>query len=97
MQILIELNELFYDILTRCDESYSDKFHKAIRKGTILPNEHGRLIDADELEKERIDYVLSGEAESVKDCSEFGMMLIKASTIIESNKKEDFEWAGEGD
>lgn len=40
-----------------------------------------RLIDADDLDLIRLDYIMSGEAESVKDCAEFGLMLINAPTI----------------
>lgn len=42
-----------------------------------------RLIDADALDKERIDYIVSGYANSPEDCAEFGMMIIKAPTICD--------------
>jgi hypothetical protein len=49
---------------------------------TIMPQGHGRLISANELDKRRIDYVMSGNAESVKDCAEFAMMIITAPTVF---------------
>ena len=55
---------------------------KAIYDGIVFPENHGRLIDAGRLEQCRIDYVLSGHSESVKDCTEFGMMLITAPTVL---------------
>ena len=93
MKIVIELNELFYDILTRCDESYSDKFHKAIRKGTILPKVHGRLIDADAL-IEQIKKSICIDCNSIdgvrcRACQYDDEMsdIDAASTIIEADKE----------
>lgn len=40
-----------------------------------------RLIDADALDKRRIDYIVNGYAESVNDMTEWGMALIEAPTI----------------
>lgn len=40
-----------------------------------------RLIDADAMEKRRIDYIVDGYAESVNDMTEWGMALIEAPTI----------------
>lgn len=40
-----------------------------------------RLIDADAMEKRRIDYIVYGYAESVNDMTEWGMALVEAPTI----------------
>jgi len=40
-----------------------------------------RLIDADAMEKRRIDYIVNGYAESVNDMTEWGMALIEAPTV----------------
>lgn len=40
-----------------------------------------RLIDADALDKRRIDYIVDGYAESVNDMTEWGMAIIEAHTI----------------
>ena len=40
-----------------------------------------RLIDADALDKRRIDYIVDGYAESVNDMTEWGMAIIEAPTI----------------
>lgn len=53
-----------------------------------------RLIDADALDEARIDYILSGYANSPEDCAEFGMMIIKAPTIED---KPQGEWINDAD
>ena len=40
-----------------------------------------RYIDADELEKRRIDYIVDGYADSVDDMVEWGMAIIDAPSI----------------
>ena len=40
-----------------------------------------RYIDADAMDKRRIDYIVDGYAESVNDMTEWGMALIEAPTI----------------
>lgn len=52
-----------------------------------------RLIDADALDEARIDYIVSGYANSPEDCAEFGMMIIKAPTAcdIEGIEEEIIE------
>lgn len=42
-----------------------------------------RLIDAEKLDEARIDYIISGYANSPEDCAEFGMMIIKAPTVCD--------------
>ena len=42
-----------------------------------------RLIDAEALDKARIDYIVSGYANDPEDCSEFGNMIIKAPTVCD--------------
>ena len=42
-----------------------------------------RLIDAEALDKARIDYIVSGYANDPEDCAEFGKMIIKAPTVCD--------------
>ena len=51
----------------------------------VLPKGHGRLIDAELLDKKRIDYIVDGYANDADDCAEFGMMIILAPTIVEAD------------
>ena len=48
-----------------------------------------RLIDADALDKARIDYIVSGYANDPEDCSEFGKMIIKAPTVCDIEQIRD--------
>lgn len=48
MQIVIELDEKFYEWLMTKDDT-QEVVYKAVRKGIPLPKEHGDLIDRDEL------------------------------------------------
>ena len=47
-----------------------------------------RLIDADELEKRRIDYIVNGYADSVSDMAEWGMALKEAPTVDAVSRAE---------
>ena len=56
MQIVIELDEIDYELITEkypneLSEEYIERLFMKIEDGTVLP-EHGRLIDADALEEE---------------------------------------------
>lgn len=51
MQIVIELSEEDYNSIDGCICVYGD----AIKNGIVLPKGHGRLIDADELIKDRVE------------------------------------------
>ena len=56
-----------------------------------------RLIDAEALDKTRIDYIVSGYANDPEDCSEFGKMIIKAPTVcdIDAIRAEIESWFNE--
>ena len=95
MNLIINISE---DVYTRLfDKGIQDneiatddicEMAMAIRKGTPLPKGHGRLIDADELEKEKFLLGTSNYCEyqvvtmaNIKD----------AKTIIEADKGESEE------
>jgi hypothetical protein len=66
----------------------ADVVYRAIENGTILPENHGRLIDADELlSKERPN----GISDDVWEESHIYKMLTNAPTIIEADKDGDTE------
>ena len=49
MQIVIEISEQKYNWIVNNPQTYTDELHEAIRTGIPLPNNHGRMIDVDEL------------------------------------------------
>ena len=53
-----------------------------------------RLIDADALEKRRIDWLVDGYADSPSDMKEWGMAIIEAPTIdaVEVVRCKDCRW-----
>ena len=90
MQIVIEMDDEEYQKIMDKEPLYPSDASAcitAIRDGTPLPKGHGRLIDGDKLDKERIDYIVDGYADSPKDCVEFGMMIINAPTVIEAEEE----------
>lgn len=87
MQVVIDIDE---DVYTRLFDNGGVKamdMHRAcvaIRKGTVLPKEHGNLIDADALKEEYPhdedwDYPVNTNSYVVKSIDE-------APTIIEASK-----------
>lgn len=58
MQIVIDIPEEKYMEYKRIGDS-RDVLFEAIRKGIPLPKEHGRLIDADGLNKEIKGYIIN--------------------------------------
>lgn len=79
MKIVIELDEILYgEFLTYgivgLDVDNQIEISKAIRKGTLLPKNHGRLIDAD---------VLTEKAPEIKEYLD-----VLAPTIIERSDSE---------
>jgi len=60
---------------------------RAIRKGTPLPKEHGRLIDADELYGDFIDGTEGYDCQTWNRI-EIGDVIEDARTIIEADKGE---------
>ena len=88
MRLVIDIPKKEYEKYKRIGDS-RDILFEAIRKGVLLPKGHGRLIDAGALDKEVINHVHSGNAESPKDCAKFSIMIITAPTIIEADKEAE--------
>ena len=55
MQIVINIPEEYYNAIKRIPDKISTADMLLIKYGTPLPNGHGRLIDADELIKGRVE------------------------------------------
>ena len=54
MQIVIEISDHLYKCLQkRIELNVSSEVDQIIAKGTLLPEHHGRLIDADELKEHK--------------------------------------------
>ena len=54
MQIVIEISENKYKYIKKLDDDITDyqtslMIYKAIKNGTVLPDNHGRLIEADKV------------------------------------------------
>lgn len=73
MQIVIDIPEDLYEECTRLGDS-SDILFEAIRKGKILPKEHGSLIDVDEVVKE---ICIDHKANSIYELSDELRLFIK--------------------
>jgi hypothetical protein len=78
MQIVInipeEMYKWVYDVNKRFDDYGKGDFIDLIRNGTLIPNGHGRLIDADKLNRKDIN------------CANVPMNFIDtAPTIIEAH------------
>jgi hypothetical protein len=86
MQIVINIPEDLYEWIERRDgaletEYVCDELMKAVDNGALLPNGHGRLIDADAL----IDTLGCSDRDIyVKACIEED-----ARTIIEANRRRE--------
>jgi len=93
MQIVIDITDETYEYLTpkepreMTNKKAAEWFvvlHKAIFvNGTPLPKGHGRLIDADELDFEEVDFY------SPDSCYEVYRIINDAPTIIEADKEVD--------
>lgn len=95
MQIVINIDDEDYDDITLTGENIINlgvllDLREAVRKGTPLPKGHGRLIDADALEKKMCD-----REEELRDdralweSSAVSVALnMFASTIIEAESEE---------
>ena len=94
MQIVIDIDKKFYEI------AFSDSNHgialgalQALRRGIVLPEKHGRLIDADELKKddEVTEWITRDAARTGKTVKLFSELFIKkiddAPTIIEATEE----------
>ena len=92
MQIVIDVSENLYnnlkDLYVIAPHMISkEEMMYAISNGTILPENHGRLIDADELKHVIGQFSHSWEyGQGVSDCWD---AILAAPTIIEADKKGD--------
>ena len=89
MKIVIELDEILYgEFLTYgivgLNVDNQIEISKAIRKGTLLPEHHGRLIDADALDLEKEVNM----ADDWKTAHEIANCVKYAPTIIEGSESE---------
>ena len=78
MQIVIDISDADYKSITEDYISYADtesgRVFKAIKEGTVLPEHHGRLIDADALFNEYCEIA----------CEPY----INEPTILEADKEQ---------
>ena len=77
MKLVIEIPDQKYKWIVDNPQIYTDDLCEAIRNGEQLPEHHGRLIDADAMQKYQIDT--------------FGQRLLvidTAPTIIEGSDSE---------
>lgn len=90
MKMVVDIPEEIYNrvvVAPRCASdlnAYTDRdmFVKALRTGTLLPQEYGRLIDADELLKKEKPRALSDE---LWEESHIYKIIAGAPTIIEAS------------
>ena len=93
MKIVIEIPEEEYSEILKMRPSYPDEVFcwiKAIQDGTPLPEHHGRLIDADALEKKMCDREEElGDDRALWESSAVSVALdMFAPTIIEGSDSE---------
>jgi hypothetical protein len=94
MQLVIDIDERLYEIITNPKKLptmyHASRCADAVRNGTSLPKEHGRLIDADALEKKMCDREEElGDDRAMWESSAVSVALdMFAPTIIEADKGE---------
>lgn len=80
MKLIIDIDEQHFELLKMAVmNGMGDNAQKIIAQGTPLPKGHGRLIDADELIKDRV------ENDNVV------ILVNTAPTIVEADKAESEE------
>lgn len=96
MQIVINIDDEDYDDITLTGENTINlgvllDLREAVRKGSPLPKGHGRLIDADALEKKMCDREEElGDDRALWESSAVSVALnMFASTIIEADRSEE--------
>jgi hypothetical protein len=89
MQIVIDIPEETYEYWKNHSHEYV--LAEAIKNGTPLPKGHGRLIDADALEKKMCDREEElGDDRALWESSAVSVALnMFASTIIEADRSEE--------
>lgn len=95
MQIVINIDDEDYDDITLTGENIINlgvllDLREAVRKGTPLPKGHGKLIDADALEKKMCDREEElGDDRALWESSAVSVALnMFAPTIIEAESEE---------
>ena len=87
MQVVIDIPKYVYGTIIACDGYISDcdneKVGNAIKKGTLLPKGHGRLIDAD-----AIEYWKNDKPKEIGYHFAPKYIIDDAPTIIEADKPE---------
>ena len=94
MQIVIDIPDRIYKMINAkywLGSIDTDVINKAIKNGTPLPKGHGRLIDADALEKSMIEREERlGDEQAIWESSAVSVALDNfAKTIIEADREVD--------
>ena len=85
MQIVIDIDETIYNSIKigMRNRDEVENIMEQIEKGTPLPKNHGRLIDADAYEKDIRKHYFDNA--TVIRCTEIGLQ--NAPTVIEADKE----------
>ena len=91
VQLVITLPENTYNEVMEGKDTSNTIIYEAIRKGNVLPKGHGRLIDADALEKKMCDREVElGDDEALWESSAVSVALdMFAPTIIEADTESE--------
>lgn len=87
MQIVIDFPEADFEQICTYGQGNVYQMLSAISSGTVLPENHGRLIDADELYGDFIDGTEGYDCQTWNRI-EIGDIIEDAPTIIEADKAE---------
>jgi len=99
MKLVVDIdNDLYTRLFDNGENNVTDmqEVCAAVRKGIVIPKEHGRLIDADEFSKRLVNASMfyRGETADMFDTrfadglKEADIKLTEAPTIIEADKAE---------
>ena len=86
MKIVIDIPDQKYKWIIENPQTYTDELHDAIRNGTPLPEDHGRLIDADAVITEATKGMKYPKNHTYMECVIAHINL--APTIIERSDKK---------
>lgn len=91
MKLIIDISEEQYELVQHGNKSYTTELElmNAVANGTPLPKGHGRLIDADALEKKMCDREEElGDDKALWESSAVSVALdMFAPTIIEAEEE----------
>lgn len=97
VELVIRIPDEQYKEISNSNPSYADDFpiYYAIKNGTLLPEVHGRLIDADALKKDMVNGIKAGLYEEgyetfahINDMDDCVECVKYADTIIEADTAE---------